>query len=58
MRSNQPQAKFRFKSDTNHNLIGFFDLISAAQYTRRDDLIQIWIIIISKMSIYTKKELK
>ena len=25
MRSNQPQAKFRFKSDSNHPLIDFFD---------------------------------
>ena len=55
MRSNQPQAQFCFKSDLNRILINFFDLISAARYTRRDDSFQIWIIIISKKSIYIEK---
>ena len=54
MQSNRPQVKFCFKSDSNGILIDFFDPISAAWYTRRDDSIQIWIIVISKESIYIK----
>ena len=41
MRSNQPQSKFHFKSDSNRLLIDFFNPISAAQFTRRDITIQI-----------------
>ena len=51
MRLDQPQAKFRLKSDSNCLLIGFFNLIPAAQFTRRDDSIQIRTIIKSKSSI-------
>ena len=58
MQSNRPQAKFRLKSDSNHILIVFFDPISVAQYTRRNDSIQIPTIIILKKSIYIDKELK
>ena len=56
MLSDRPQAKFCFKSDLNRILIDFFDWIAAARYTRRDDVIQIRIVIISKKSIYIEKE--
>ena len=51
MRLDRPQAKFRLKSDSNHLLIDFFDPISAAQFTRRDDLIRIQTRIRLKSSI-------
>ena len=51
MRSNRPQAKFCLKSDSNHLLSDFFDPISAAQFTRRDDLIRIQTRIRLKSSI-------
>ena len=41
MQSNQPPAKFSFKSDSNCILIDFLDPISAIGSTRRDDSIQI-----------------
>ena len=45
MRLDQPQAKFRLKSDSNCLLIDFFNPISAAQFIRHYDSILIRTII-------------
>ena len=58
MRFDRPWAKFRLKSDSNRLLIDLFDPISAAQYTRCDDLIGIPTKIRSKKSIYIKNQSK
>ena len=41
MRSSRPQAKFCFKPDLNCLLIDFFDPISAARFTHRDNTLRI-----------------
>ena len=51
MQLDRPQAKFCLKSASNPLLIDFNDSIPAAQFTRRDDSIQIQTIIKSKSSI-------
>ena len=51
MRLDRLQAKFCLKSDTNSLLINIFDLIPAAQFTRRDDSIRIGTSIRLKSSI-------
>ena len=50
MRSNRSQAKDRFKSDSNHLLINFFDPIPAVRFNYRDDSIQIRTIYIELLS--------
>ena len=55
MGSDRPQAKFRFKSDSNCLLIDFFDPISAVWFTRRDNLIQIRTVNRLQNLIYIKK---
>ena len=55
MRSNQPQAIFCLKSNSNRVLIDFFNPISAARYTCRNDSNGIWTIIISKFNLYQKE---
>ena len=58
MRSNRPQAKYCFKSDSNRLFVNFFDPISAVQFNSCDDLIQIGTINIKQNSIYNEKESK
>ena len=54
----QPQAKFRLKSDLNCLLIDFFDPIPAAGFTSCDDLIRIQTIIRLKSLILDRFKLK
>ena len=58
MQSNRPPAKFLFELDLKRLIVNSLNPISAVQFTRRDNLIQIWTTNKSQNSIYIENELK